>query len=119
MKVNYRTPLSEMQLRSLMVKSATLIERLAEELCLETEAVDSELYTFCRLSTQVTFEADEVDFKQAKATDTPDEIAEHFRRYVHSKCMDVIDAVQKELYGLDRPIDPATGPVTPDPKAKS
>lgn len=114
MKVHKRTPRTEMVLKTLIVRAGDLVQRLAAEMEVPAEAVDQEFFQFLRLSSRVQFENGEVDFMLAKATDTTEQLAERFIRYLDSGQINVIQAAWNDIYEMDMPADPVTGPAVPD-----
>lgn len=111
MRVSKRKPITEMRAQALAGSIAPRLEQLAEELKLPTQIVDLALWNFIQLSARVEFEMGEVDFELPLATDDAEAIATKFVRFAASECQEKIDQARRAMEALDRPVDPATGPV--------
>lgn len=120
MKVNRRTPRSQLVAGVILVKGEELKEGLAEEIGLDQPYIQLALSRFAGLSTRVQFKNGEIDFELARGTDTPEQLRAKFMAYMESECLGAVEAAQDELDELDRPYDEALAPEEPpedaDPK---
>jgi len=124
MKVLKRTPKTELIQRMIGTKALDIIPSVAEKLEFPERDVEYELMGLVILSARVGFDDGELDFSPVTVSDTADQIADKFIRYLNSERIDTLDKAKAQLYETDRPDDPALTPAKPeakdnDPKSKS
>lgn len=120
MKVNRRTPRSQLVAGVILLKGQELVEELVEEIGLDQPYIQLAWGRFAQLSTRVDFDNGEIDFEKARGVDTPQQLHDKFMSYLNSECLEAIEAAQNELEELDQPYDAALAPEEPledaDPK---
>lgn len=116
MEILKRTPRTDLVTNALIVKFADILEPLSEELNVPKDYVDQGLWQYMQLCTRVRFEKDEVDFEIVDPTDTPEQAAQKFIKYLDSDCIGQVDEARRRIAERDRPADIATAPEAPTSK---
>lgn len=114
MEILKRTPRTEMIRNALISKFADLLPRLSKELETPEGVVDQALWPYMNLCVRVRFETDEVDFDLTGASDTAEQAAKKFVKYLNSDCIERIEEARERIRALDRPTDIAIAPEAPE-----
>lgn len=120
MKINKRTPRSEIFRESLLGKMSTFYKQMAVEIGGELYKVDQVLSELATLSSRVVFDAGEIDFDLCQPGDTAEDVRAKCNRYLDTQKVEVVETALRRIWEMDQPSEQATGPESlPEGAAKN